>query len=225
MVMSADGRATIESNENGLGSDVDQRLMRELRAVADMVLVGAGTLRATGASSRVRDDDLEQLRIDREKTRNPISAVITRSGDLPLERLFFTAVDFDSVVYLSQEASVERKEAIEATGRPVVALDSDDELASMLLHMREKLQVDVLLVEGGPTLNGDLFSQGLVDEFFLTLGSVVVGGEPTLSPVTGMGKPTTDSVTRLELAAAVKNAESSEVYLRYKMQVRSTPAS
>ncbi len=216
MVMSADGRAVIEGTERGLGSELDQRLMRELRALADVVLVGAGTLRASGASSRVRDDDLTRLRAARQQSPNPIAAVLSSTGDLPLDRAFFAADDFEAVVYLSQRASAERREAIAATGRRVVTLDGDDELASMLLHMRGELDARVLLVEGGPSLNGELFARSVVDEYFLTLGSVVVGGRPTLTAVEGSQPPTADSVTRLELASAVRNPETSELYLRYR---------
>jgi riboflavin biosynthesis pyrimidine reductase len=97
----------------------------------------------------------------------------------------------------------------------VVVLDDGDEVPSMLRHMRRELGASVLLVEGGPSLNAELFIRGLVDEFFLTLGPLVVGGEGTLSAVGG-APPTLESVTRLELVSAVSNAETSELYVRYR---------
>jgi riboflavin biosynthesis pyrimidine reductase len=215
MVMSADGKVVIEGTERGLGSKVDQRLMRELRANADIVIAGAGTLRASGASSRVRHADLEALRTARGRPPNPIAAVLSGSGDLPLDGLFFTADDFDAVVYLSARAPEQRRDAIAATGRSVVVLDDGDEVPSMLRHMRRELGASVLLVEGGPSLNAELFARGFVDEFFLTLGPLVVGGEGTLSAVGG-APPTAESVTRLELVSAVSNSETSELYLRYR---------
>ena len=63
MVMSADGKVVVEGTEQGIGSKVDQRLMRELRVNADVVLNGANTLRASGSSSRLGDPVLEHLRI------------------------------------------------------------------------------------------------------------------------------------------------------------------
>ena len=86
MVMSADGKVVIEGTEAGIGSTTDQRLMRELRTNADIVLNGANTLRASGTSSRLGDESLEALRIARGKPRYPIAAVVSRSGALPLER-------------------------------------------------------------------------------------------------------------------------------------------
>ena len=70
----------IEGTEKGIGSKTDQRLMRELRVHADVVINGAGTLRASGTSSRLGDPALEQLRVDRGKPPAPIAAVLSASA-------------------------------------------------------------------------------------------------------------------------------------------------
>lgn len=215
MVMSADGKVVIEGTEQGLGSPVDQRLMRELRTNADVVVNGANTLRKSGTSPRLGDDALSALREARGKSRHPIGAVLSGSGELPLDALFFTGDDFEAVVYVTEETPQERREAIAATGREAVVL-SGDVVPAMLRHMRRQLGAEVVLVEGGPSINGELFSRGLVDEYFLTLGPVVVGGNGTLSAVRGADPPTFDSVSRLEIISAVRNPESSELYVRYR---------
>ena len=217
MVTSVDGKGVIEGNERGLGSAVDQLLMRELRANADVVISGAGTLRATGTTSRVGDEGLEALRGSRGHSRHPIAAVLSASGDLPLDRPFFTARDFDAAVYLAETASSERFAALEATGRTVVAVPPGDAVAAMLRHMRTKLAASVLLVEGGPTLNAQLFALGAIDEYFTTIGPVIVGGRDTLTPVEGAAAASLQAVTRLELISSALNAETSELYLRYRV--------
>ena len=216
MVMSADGKVVIEGTEQGIGSKTDQRLMRELRVNADVVLNGAGTLRASGASSRLGASALEELRIARGKPRYPVAAVLSRSGDLPLDRIFFTARDFDAVVFLSAEAPTGRRDAVGATGRPVYTVPSGDEVEAMLRIMRADLGAEVLLVEGGPDVNAQLWQLGAVDEFFLTVGPVIVGGRHTLTAVTGSTPFTRESAPRLELISAVPNEETGEVYLRYR---------
>jgi riboflavin biosynthesis pyrimidine reductase len=216
MVMSADGKVVIEGTEQGIGSKVDQRLMRELRVNADIVLNGAGTLRASGTSSRVGDAALEELRMNRGKPRSPIAAVISRSGDLPLDRLFFTARDFDAVVFLSSQAPPERRDAIIATGRPVHVVPSGSEVQAMLATMRHDLGLEVLLVEGGPDVNAQLWALDAVDEFFLTLGPVIVGGRYTLTAVGGPTHFSRETAPRLDLVSAIPNEETGEVYLRYR---------
>ncbi|HEY8489697.1 MAG TPA: RibD family protein [Dehalococcoidia bacterium] len=218
MVMSADGKVVIEGTEQGIGSKTDQRLMRELRVNADVVLNGAGTLRASGTSSRLGDPALEALREERGKPRFPTAAVLSRSGRLPLDRAFFTARDFDAVVYLSTATPEERRQAVAATGRRVEVLPAGEEVPAMLAHLRRELDARVLLVEGGPTLNAELFELGLVDEYFLTLGPVVVAGSETLTAVEGPRAFTRETARRLELLSAVPNPATNEVYLRYRVR-------
>jgi 2,5-diamino-6-(ribosylamino)-4(3H)-pyrimidinone 5'-phosphate reductase len=218
MVMSADGKVVIDGTEQGIGSKADQRLMRELRVNADIVLNGASTLRASGTSSRLGDAALEELRISRGKSRSPVAATLSASGDLPLDRLFFTARDFEAVVYLSERAPAEKRAAIEATGRPVVVLPAGGDIQAMLGHMRHELGAQVLLAEGGPTVNAQLFELGCVDEYFLTLGPVIVAGRDTLTAVEGARAFGRENVKRLELVTAAPNTETGEVYLRYRVR-------
>jgi len=219
MVSSADGKVVVEGTEQGLGSPDDQALMRELRFHADVVMNGAGTLRASGTSSRV-PEALQQRRIAAGKPANPLGTVVTSSGDLPLDRAFFTARDFEAMVFASEKAGDERLEALRATGRPLVVMPSDAGTAWVLRHVRQELGASLLLVEGGPSLNGELFDGGLIDELFLTVGSVVVGGDGTKTAVQSERAPDLDALTHLDLVSAAVNAATSEVYLRYRVDGR-----
>lgn len=218
MVSSVDGRAVVEGTEAGLGSDADRRLMRELRVHADVILSGAGTLRATGTSSRTGDPALEALRIERGKPPAAVAAVLSGSGDLPLDRPFFTARDFDAVVYLLDTAPPARLEALLGTGRRVVLVPAADELPTMLRHMRTELGAELLLVEGGPTTNGALLAAGLVDEVFLTLGPLLVGGRDARTIVQDVRETSLAAATHLELISATPNPATSEVYMHYRVR-------
>ena len=220
MVMSIDGKVVVEGTEQGIGSKVDQRLMRELRVSADIVLNGANTLRASGTSSRLGDPILEEIRASRGKPRSPIAATMSESGNLPLDKLFFTARDFVAVVYLSKAAPADRRKAIKETGRPVFDLPLRKPVTAMLRHMRTELGAEVLLVEGGPTVNAELFRLGAVDEFFVTIGPVVVGGRDTKTPVTGDSPFTRKTLPHFELVWAVPNPDTNEIYCRYRAKPR-----
>jgi riboflavin biosynthesis pyrimidine reductase len=217
MVMSVDGKAVFEGSERGLGSQVDWQLMRELRVHADVVMSGAGTIRATGISPRLGVPELEALRVSRGKAGKPIGAVISGSGDLPLDKLFFTARDFRAVVYLAAKAPAARRAAIVATGREVVDLPAKGDIAFMLRHMRHELGAQLLMVEGGPGLNAQLFAHGFVDEYYATVGPVVVAGRDTLTPVEGAEPFTRAAAPKMRLLSAVTNEETDEVYLRYRV--------
>ena len=218
MVSSVDGKTTIEGTERGLGTPADQRLMRELRVHADVVCNGASTFRASGTTSRVGDPELEALRTARGKSPNPIAAVLSGRGDLPLERAFFTARDFDAVVYVSDAAPPERVAALEGTGRTVVTVPRGEETPAMLRHMYEQLGARMLLVEGGASINGDLFDRGYVDEFFLTLGPIIVAGNGTLTAVASAREPSIERTTPLEVVSCTHNPATQELYLRYRVQ-------
>ncbi|MBI2766592.1 MAG: dihydrofolate reductase family protein [Chloroflexi bacterium] len=216
MVASLDGKVVVEGTEKGLGSKVDQRLMRELRVNADLVLNGAGTLRASGTSARLGDEELEALRVAHGKPRLPTAVVLSRSGALPLDRTFFTATDFDAIVYLSDAAPADNRRALLATSRPIVLVPDGHELEVMLAHMRHELGAGVLLVEGGPDTNAHLFEADAVDHWFMTLGPVIVGGRDTKTAVEGARAFTRDELRRFALVSAVPNEDTSEVYLHYR---------
>ncbi len=218
MVMSVDGKVVIEGTEAGIGSKTDQLLMRELRVNADVVLNGANTLRASGTSSRLGSEELEAKRLANGKPRFPTAATLSRSGELPLDKVFFTARDFDAILYLSDSAPAGRRAAAVATGRPVEPVPDGGEIPAMLKHMRQELNARVLLVEGGPTVNAAMFALGVVDEYFVTLGPVIVGGRDTLTAVEGPAAFSREDVKYLQLLTTVPNAETNEVYLHYRVR-------
>lgn len=217
MVSSIDGKVVVEGTEKGIGSKADQRLMRELRLHADVILNGATTLRLSGATPRLGDPLLEEVRVSRGKPRLPASAVISRSGNLPLERAFFTAGgEFDAFVYLSEAATEEARARVVAAGRPVIAVPAGGEVKAMLGHLRRELGAGLVLCEGGPDINAELLRLDAIDEFFLTIGPVAVAGPRGLTAVTGDTPYTRETLKRWSLVSAVTNESTDEVYLRYR---------
>jgi riboflavin biosynthesis pyrimidine reductase len=95
-------------------------------------------------------------------------------------------------------------------------LPDGDHAPTMLRYMRNELDCKLLLVEGGPATNRMMFDADVVDEFFLTVGPVVVGGRHGLSAVAGDEPYSSDEVRRMRLVHAVPNEETSELYLRYR---------
>lgn len=217
MVMSADGKITIEGTEQGLGSPADQRMMGALRSHVDAVLNGAETLRKSGSTPDPGDEQFRALRRVRGLPEMPVGVVLTRSGDVPLDSEFFTSKEFEGVVFVADSAPAGRREAIEATGRQVVVIPEQTAAQSMLRVLRQSMGVRTLLCEGGAYLNGLLFDIDAVDEYFVTVGGRVVGGNGSLTPVRSARDPSFDAVRPLTLLSAVSNHETDEVYLRYRV--------
>ncbi|WP_426311692.1 dihydrofolate reductase family protein [Cellulosimicrobium sp. E-16] len=181
MVASVDGAAWGPDHRSGsINDDADWRVFRVLRALADVVLVGAGTARAEGYTALDRPRGLRHLHD------TPLElAIVTRSGRVPeaLRRgerppYVLTApagaataradVPPDRVLVVGQDAV-----GAADGGEPGAAVD----LAAGLAALADRGLVRVL-AEGGPTLLGDLLSADLVDELCVTTTPTVVGRGP-----------------------------------------------
>jgi len=197
MVTTADGRATINGSAVGIGSPADKRLMRELRAEADVVLHGAGTVRADPLSARVPHDLVEE-RVARGLPAQPIGAIITGSGNLPSEHPYYESA---TIVYITSDRSF-------AVSKPLVEVCRVSSVAAVIDDLANR-GVRRIVCEGGPTLNAALFEAQLVDEMFLTVSPKLVGGDDPLTIVKG-GK---FGIIGLELRSFVEL--DGEVFLKY----------
>ncbi|HSJ20547.1 MAG TPA: dihydrofolate reductase family protein, partial [Nocardioidaceae bacterium] len=90
MVSSIDGAATLDGRVRTLTGPADQRLLLLLRALADVLVVGAGTVRAEGYGPLRVDPALAPLRQAAEQSAAPRLVVPTRSLDLDLGGAAFT---------------------------------------------------------------------------------------------------------------------------------------
>jgi len=183
MVASLDGKATVGGKAGALGSPTDRTLMRSLRARADAVMIGAGTLRAEKLRLDV-PEDLASARASRGLKPQPLAVLATTSGDVPLETNLVGSSPDNLLILSSPEAPKERFASL--SSHPLVELVTKEtadpaearlDLGRALGVLKERHGVEVLLVEGGPALNHSLVSSGLADELFLTLAPKVVGGE------------------------------------------------
>jgi len=215
MVTSVDGKAAVDGSERGLGSTDDKRMMQELRSHADAVLNGASTLRISGSSPRIRDERLRAARAGRGQQPQPLGVIVTRSGELPLDNVFFTARDFDAVVVVTEATPPDRVRAIRQTGRHVAVIsDAPDNGIAIVELLRREYGVRWLLCEGGSTINSALFRAAVVDEIFLTFAPWIVGGSE--GPTAVGGEPfSRESMLRLYLKQQFHDAPTDELFLRY----------
>lgn len=181
MASTADGAAAVEGRSAAIGGPADGQVFAAVRAVADAVLVGAGTVAAERYAPVRLPRDTVALRHARGQASQPQLAVV--SGRLSLDRDVpaLTPAAGSSrcpVVIHSSVASADRRaalasraELVEVAGGPGGGVDPGTVLAE--LHRRGHR---VVVLEGGPTLNGTLVAADLVDELCLTLDPMVVGG-------------------------------------------------
>lgn len=198
MVSTVDGRAALNGSAVGIGSTLDHRLLFELRAEADVVMHGAGTVRADPLSARVPHDLVEQ-RTARGLSAQPIGAIVTRSGNLPARHPYY---DSTTLVYVTSDRPV-------TVDLPTVEICRVAGVAEAICDLKRR-GVRRILCEGGPTLNSALFGARLIDEVFLTIAPKLLGGEDPLTIIRG---PRFATMLGLQLRSLVEI--EGELFLRY----------
>jgi riboflavin biosynthesis pyrimidine reductase len=190
MVASVDGRATLEGRTEALSNAADRAVFHALRTAVDAVLVGTGTLRAERYGRMVRRPDRQERRVRRGLPPEPISIVLSRSGDFPDDIPLFTDPDARLALYSGDDASA-----------PHRALEK----------AQAEHGVRSVLCEGGPTLNAALLAGDLVDELFLTITPVLAATASPLTIVEGAG----GDPVQLEQVWALEG--DGALFLRYRV--------
>jgi riboflavin biosynthesis pyrimidine reductase len=173
-VSSADGKATASGRTAPLAGAGDKAAFHLLRTQVDAVLAGTGTLEIERYGAPVRDERLERIRRNDGLPGQPLAVIISRSGQIPWDIPMFADPRSRIVVY-----------APEGLGLPDVAAhlivhEGDPppgELPEVLASLRRDHDVKSLLCEGGPAVFNALLAEDLVDELFLTISPVLVGGD------------------------------------------------
>lgn len=175
-VTSLDGAVEIGGRSGPLGGPVDRDAFMAMRAVADAVMVGAGTARAEDYGPVRFDAGARARRVERGQPERAPLVVVTRRGMLSPDARMFE--EPGGVIVLTTQATAARDDIV-ALGKVAEVLafgDLEVDLAAAVAELHRR-GLGRILCEGGPMLTGDLFVAGLVDELCLTLSPVVAGGE------------------------------------------------
>ena len=177
MVSTVDGAATGASRVSGsINGPADFRVFRVLRALADVVLVGAGTVRAERYTPLEVPAELRAARAALGRADALELAVVTASGELPDSLL-----DTDRPPLVLTTASAPSLDALRSRlgeDRVVVAdggVPGAVDPRAVVAALGERGLVHVL-AEGGPTLLAQLVDADLVDELCLTWSPQLLGG-------------------------------------------------
>ena len=209
-VASLDGRIVDRDGRSaGLGGEGDRQMFRALRAHADAILVGAGTVRAERYGPHRVAQELAPRRVRDGRARPAAVAVVSASLDLDFDSELFTAAVTPTVVMTHASTPADRRRRAEEAGRLLVAGREHVDLAEGLRLLRAQ-GFDSILCEGGPELFAALVQQGLVDELCLTLSPMLVGRD---GPSVVRDLPA-DERARLDWAAE----QGSELFLRYTLR-------
>jgi riboflavin biosynthesis pyrimidine reductase len=177
MISSVDGAAAVEGKSGGLGSQADHQIFHELRGLADVILVAAGTVRAEGYGPARPDPKTREARVARGQAEAPPIAVITGSLNLDWSSPFFAQAESQPIVITAPEADAERLTQARENA-DVIALGGEViDFAAALGALRGRGH-ELALLEGGPSINNILYGLDLIDELNLTFAPTLLGGDP-----------------------------------------------
>jgi 2,5-diamino-6-(ribosylamino)-4(3H)-pyrimidinone 5'-phosphate reductase len=213
MAMTADGKITSASREYPtFTSPRDKRTMDRLRAEADAVLIGAGTLRADDPPLGVRDAGMREYRRSLGKPDGLYHVVVSTSLDLdPSCRFFREEPVAGRIVATVEEAPEESAGRLAGLAEVWRVGRREVDLPELFRRLREA-GVERLLVEGGGELNWAVAREGLLDELYVTVAPSLLGGAGAPTLLEGTGFPMEDRI-RLRLLGV--NRQEDEVFFRY----------
>jgi riboflavin biosynthesis pyrimidine reductase len=178
MIASLDGGATADGKSGALGGAGDRAVFSLMRQLADVVLVGAGTVRAENYSGAQFSPVQRQARQHRGQAEVPPIAVLTNSAMLDHDAKLFTRTDVPPLILTCADAVADATSRLGSVAEVIDASGSrsDRAEASVALQSLADRGLFRVLVEGGPAILGMLIEHDLLDELCMTIAPLLVGG-------------------------------------------------
>jgi riboflavin biosynthesis pyrimidine reductase len=169
-IAGVDGAATIDGRSGGLGSDADRAVFATLRDLADVVLVGAGTVRVEGYRPPRPSAERRARRVAAGRAEVPVIAIVSSRLDLDPTAPLFAAAEVAPVILTTDEAAATPFPGAEVVGCGARRVD-----VGRTVDVLVERGLGSIVCEGGPTLFAQLVAAGRVDELCLTVSPVLAG--------------------------------------------------
>lgn len=214
LAMSADGKiADARRSPARFGSAADKKHLETQIARVDGVLFGAATLRAYGTTLRVTHPDLLQQRQQQGKPNQPAHIVCSRSAHLDPDYPFFRqAVPRWLITTPTGAMSWHNRPGFDR----ILTISTSPQRIDWIYTLEQlaSLGLETLAIIGGGQLVASLLAADVIDEFWLTVCPLILGGTDAPTPVEGDGFPA-DLAPRLRLLS-MKTIDQ-EVFLHYSV--------
>ena len=231
-VSSIDGVVALEGGTAASGgiisgrNEMDRFVMGLLRAFADAVLVGAGTVRAEGGKALwtpeyifpAADEAFAALRQSLKRQKTPRLVIVTARGELkPSER----ALQTEALVLTTAATAPKLRKAL-PSATEVRAVSEGDQIGVHEIFAALKAEgYRTILTEGGPHLFGQLLARNHVDELFLTVSPKLAGQhDRSFGIIRGVDFGRTFKEGRL---LSVRRSDS-YLFLRYALNLSPSPS-
>ncbi|HEX7490761.1 MAG TPA: dihydrofolate reductase family protein [Candidatus Limnocylindrales bacterium] len=230
-VSSLDGVAALDASEGSTGggeisgfSEADRLMMALLRALADVVVIGAGTMRVgrkhvwtAGHIQPALAAEFADWRSEMWLAPQPTTVIVTASGNLDATHTALNIPDVPVIIATTPAGAARLAGMPLAPHVQVAAVGADGRVpAGAILEVIRATGARLALCEGGPHLFGELLRARLIDELFLTLAPQVLGRDAALHRL-GIAEGTSFPQGRGRWAtlATIRRA-GDDLFLRYR---------
>ena len=172
MIASLDGATAVGGGATALGDEDDRAAFQAIRAVPDVILVGAGTVTAEDYGPVSLDQERRERRAALGKVEVPTLAIVTGRMSIEPGAKVFSDPEHKPLIITSTNVSPGKLVTLGDAADVVFLEDLTPEAILGQLGAAE-----VVLLEGGPTLNGQFARDGLIDEINLTIAPTVHAGD------------------------------------------------
>lgn len=176
MVSSVDGAAQADGKSAGLSGEADKKVFRALRGLADVILVGAATVRTEGyRQPAVPREQFAQARSAAGQAPAAAIAVVSASLDLDFDAPLFREAAVPTITVTVTDAPPDRLAAARDAGEVLIAGTIRVDLAAAVDQLAETGRGRILC-EGGPSLISGLAHARRIDELCLTVSPQLLSG-------------------------------------------------
>jgi len=208
--ISIDGKISHSlTNHTPLGSNIDKLKMSELRAQADAILIGGNTFRSWPLA--LIENEQHSMTIQEPRGKRPIyNVVLTRQGVLPINnpnRLKHPKVRW--LVFGSHDVDIIGHKSIFANE----VITTENPTVTWAIKELVRRECKVILVEGGGDLIYQCIREKLLQEMYITLCPLLIGGDSSPPFILGHGWKNSSPKLNLESFEIICN----EVFLHYKI--------
>ena len=179
MISSLDGGATDDGKAGGLAGPGDRALFARMRQEADVIVVGAATVRIENYSGAQMSIAQRRERQRRGQAEVPPIAVVTHTADFEHDAKLFTHAEVPPLILTCRESANDVRQrfgaladVVDASGRHTDRVDP-----AAVLDVLDGRGMRRVLTEGGPSLLSLFIGSDLVDELCVTIAPILVGGQ------------------------------------------------
>jgi riboflavin-specific deaminase-like protein len=207
--MTADGKIAFTSTEFvPFGSKRDLGHLYELRATADAIICGAGTVEVTGTILGNGGEEFRKSRLKRGLAESPLRVIVSGSGTINPSAKIFSKTFSPIVVLTTGRISKANLQNLRAVADEVkICGKTKINLSAALRWLRDRWHVHRLLCEGGGELHDALIRAGLVDELHLTICPKIFGGRNAPTIADGKGFSLLNGAAQFKVKSIYRGAD------------------